>query len=141
MEAKCSQAVCARSDSIKPGAFSSVTQATLRFLAQEMTMKTAWRLLPTVRVAASDFRKDIYSVSISLSCTGTKITLPPHLNGAWKQFILSVQILQFWPALMWPGYLGLELLLVLTAKTANGHSQSLCPSDHTVMVAAWEALV
>lgn len=48
MEAKCSQAVCAESDSIKPGAFSSVTQATLRFLAQEMIMKMVWHLLPMV---------------------------------------------------------------------------------------------
>lgn len=67
MEAKCSQAVCAESDSIKPGAFSSVTQATLRFLAQEMIMKMVSYLLPMVTAAASNFRKDIYSVSISLS--------------------------------------------------------------------------
>lgn len=94
MEAKCSQAVCAWSDSIKPGAFSSVTQATLRFLAQEMTMRTVSRLLLMVRVATPNFRKDIYSASVSLSCIGAKIKLPPHLNGAWKQFILSVQIPQ-----------------------------------------------
>lgn len=65
MEAKCSQAGCTESDSIKPGSFSSVTQATLRFLAQEMIMKMVSQLLPTVMVAASNFRKDIYSVSIS----------------------------------------------------------------------------
>ena len=82
MEAKRSQADCPESDSIKSRAFSSVTQATLGFLAQEMIMKTVSRLLPMVMVATSNFRKDIYSVSISLSYIRAKIKLPPHLNGA-----------------------------------------------------------
>lgn len=65
MEANYSQALCCLSDSIKPGAFSSVTQVVLRFLAQPMIMKMVSHLLPMVMLPAFHFG-EVFTVLLSI---------------------------------------------------------------------------
>lgn len=94
MEGKYSQAICGQSDSIKLGAFSSVTPATLEVFGSRNYYENGFTFAANSDVACFQLWEGYLQCFYQFESYQSKIKLPPHLTYAVKQFIYSTQVMQ-----------------------------------------------